>query len=245
MTEDCGDLEQQINSFTSWFEREIQLISETNFSRREEVYKRLLFCCLIDTITRAIVFSDGRKPGSQRGNKDKFLEAIRRYGNWPTYNKVSHPYLYARLSETKDSKFDKVKEYMANWPNETIVETSCDLDLQRLETIWPRESGGELLKIKKKYRLQDFTHDRLFYDFRNKLVHEIKTEILELEIEPDRQYPFYIKRIDQTIQPYKEDWILVHPPKFVENLASDILNGLSNDCRRYKINPWQQLIAEF
>ena len=44
-------VDERIDSFTGWFQTEIRLISEINYGRREEVYKRLLFCCLIDTIT--------------------------------------------------------------------------------------------------------------------------------------------------------------------------------------------------
>jgi len=239
---------ERIDSFTGWFQTEIRLISEINYGRREEVYKRLLFCCLIDTITDATVLCEapGKVSDPKRVNKSKFLVAIERYGKWPSCNKVSYIFLKELLSRTENPKFGGVKEHLAgepDWPDESVVNISRDLDVEWFEKNWPRDPKGKPAVIAEK-TFRDLRHHALFYHFRNKLVHEIRAVNQEYEINPDEEYPFYHRGQDCTSEPNRTFWHLVHPPQFVKTLALNILNGLAADCRQNQIDPWQHLARE-
>jgi hypothetical protein len=239
---------ERIDSFTRWFQTEIRLISEINFGQREEVYKRLLFCCLIDTITDATDLREapGKESDPEQVNKPKFLKAIERYGKWPSYNKVSYVFLKLLLSKTEDPKFGGVKKHMAgvpDWPDESIVSISRDLDEEWFEKNWPRDSCQKPVKIAKK-TFRDLRHDMLFYHFRNKLVHEVRAVNPEYETNLDEKYPFYHRGQDCTAEPNRRFYHLVHTPQFVKTLALNILDGLATDCRRNQIDPWKHLAKE-
>jgi len=244
---DSTQVDKGIDLFFSHFKNVIETISSSSCSRNEDVYKRLLFCCLIDTISDVVELpAPHSNINAKQDDKAKFLYAIRRFGEWPEHDRVSRPYLDKLLSETTDPRLDPLKEWLASLetlPNTSIVKISYDLDLKLIEKLWPKDANNQPVKINKK-TFSDLRHDSLFYFFRNKLVHEMRAVNPEAYVGPNHLEPFYHRGQDETEKPFRVYWLLTHPPKVVEKLALRILKGLTEDCRQRKIDPGKRLFAE-
>jgi len=185
-------------------------------------------------------------------DKPKFLAALRRFGNWPDSKKISRPFLEGLLIKAKkDPDFDPVRNHVASlppFPNDSVVSTSHDLDPKWFKANWPEDQKTQKPKTipitngkrVKQLTFRDLQHDQLFYDFRNQLVHEMRSLHREADIPPHAE-PFYHRLCDMTVRPYRESWQLKHPPKFVENLALSILQGLADDFRRRQSDPASNL----
>ena len=251
--------DNRIDLFAEHFQSEMEMISSAQFRHgrtgfdRSAVYKRLLFCCLIGTVSDVIPPPSGPGAPGNRGekNKWKFLAAIRLFGDWPDHKRISRPYLEKLLSFTSKPLFEPVKKHIKTlppWPQNSIVTSAYDLEPNWFEANWPKKAEGQPEKIDNKkgesWSFQDLRHDHLFYGFRHKLVHELRALNPEEAISQDLGTPYYHKGRDLTEHPVRHYWQLKHPPGFVYNLAKRILRGIVADFRSRQVDPGLALWSE-
>lgn len=245
-------IDDKIRDFEDHFLNELAMVSSVDFRHnnghgRNGVFKRLLFCCLLDTMSDVIDPAECADAPSNERQQDKWklLVAIKRYGNWPNHDKVSLPRLSRLLERTTDPNFDSLRNCANHilkttpWPEGGLIPISNDPSLSWLEAIWPRSAEGKPLKINQ-CDYNDLRHDRILYSFRNKLVHETRQVIPEGPDTAPEPGPFYHRR--RTVaDPVKELWILKHPSKFIEELTMNVLRGLVADHRQRQIDPGERL----
>lgn len=224
--------EENIDQFVAYFRRQLQVVKSATFTENDEVYRKALYCSIIDALSTTM--------GATGTHRGKFTQAIQQYAAWPDNSRVSRPHLEKLLSRTTDADFDAVRHALAAsppFPPCSIVPISKDPESASIEVIWPREAKGTATRLRKIDGL-DYTmlrHDQLLYSLRNRLIHESRTHGTTIPL-PHHNTPYYHQTA--SLDTGDEWWTLIYPCAFVENVATNVLEGLENHYRSKKVDPY-------
>lgn len=224
--------QSHIDQFFRYWTRQAKVIAETTFVENAEVYRKTLFCCIIDAIATVAA------RGAKLSHRLKFTQAVRDYGNWPDHSKVSTPHVIALLELTDDPSFKKAREYVANLPrdNTSVVSITKDPEFAVLEQVWPVGNRGsrQLMKIEG-VQLDYLRHDNLLYSLRNTLVHEARTHGTSLPLEWQK-VPYYHKVVN--LDTGDRSWSLNYPSAFLITLTENIIVAVEQGCRADNVDPY-------
>jgi hypothetical protein len=199
------------------------------------------------------ISNDGSKKKTvQEIDKNKFLLAVQRFGNWADCTRICRPHLEDLLKVTTDSGLDPVRKFVDGlppWPDQyrssTAAVEKVDPRFEDIAALWPKktqDSGNELRSVtyhKSKVHLELLQHHQLLYACRNKLVHEIRMTTPESEESSGHIQPYYHRVNDWN----GKFWQIYHPPGFLAEMAENILSGLRIYCLDHKIEPLSRLVS--
>jgi len=224
------DHTEDINRYYEYLGDEFQHIQSLDCGQYL-YFKKLLYCSMIDVISRAIFTG-----------KNRFTKVIEKFGKWDDYNRVSLPHLKRVLHLTPDPDFEDIREYVnkelldwkAKW-NEISIKN--DPQIEQVSKLWPR--GKEYIQLTSRVSLRSLTHINLLYMHRNFLVHELRNPGHGMEYN-GLGYPYYqsVSTIHNEIDPIDESMELVYPVRFFENLILNIIRESKDYFIRNNLNPF-------
>jgi len=190
--------------------------------------RKLCLVSLIDGIAKALY--------PNLGNRERFVRAIKHFGSWDLGLRISMPHLKALLDLSPEPDFEplrqKVQQCLGSWLPGELVELDRDLPIEVTRSLWPKDKT--LRSTLGRIDLEDITHVRLFYAYRNLLVHEFRDRPDYLNMD-DRQYPFYM-----NIAP-EQRWDIFYPTGFFYFLGERILGEVERYFKRSRLNPRRYL----
>lgn len=184
-------------------------------------------------------------------NSKRFTSFIANFCSWPDCNRVSLPHLVALLRQTKDEKYETLKEFIASLASPFVEQERVTLDhdphLNDILTIWPKgKRGPEGLCG---YFPKQLSHAYLFYYYRNSLIHEMRSPGISME-KPEDNTPFYVNtsKLTPFIAP---DWFLVYPLGFFYDMCAKALDNLNSHFIKSNCHPssisaaWDRLLFPY
>jgi len=216
--------EQKTDRWKRYFEEEIEKIQ---CLEAERVHNKVLLMAVLDSLSKPVY--------PRRSNYTRFVETNRVFGKWVDGERVSLQQLDRLLEIHPDPAFcdlrSYVKDRMSDWsPNRNnAVLITFDPTLAEVRETWPK--GPEHVKLVGGIQLERLTHGSLFYQERNLLVHEYREGGAGWDL-GDEEVPFYQETEVVTDRDANgkfetaNDWRLVYPLCFLENLCVTVLNQI-------------------
>ena len=206
---------EDVNTFCDYFLKQIETIP----SEATNLQKKLILSCLIDTFGRAAFPSEGNQ-------KVRFANLINTFACWDLRNQVSMQQAVLRMTERKLNN-SKVCEELATklgvWQTGNVMRAVEDPHLKDLLAIVDSDQ--------EKKAIQSCLHTELFYQYRNRLVHELREPGYGIELSDDDASPYY----------HSEDngvWQLVYPVGLFETLARQAIDNLRAHWLKSGVNPY-------
>lgn len=230
-----NELKNNIDRFIDHFRLQIAEI-ETISTPHAELYQRLLYASVIDTLA-GTVFS--KRPS----NRDRFVSFLQRFCQWSEGNKVSLSHLAQLLRKNPDPAFEKLRIWATAKYNllpvhgGQLMAISHDPSFKEVSDYWPTQKehrtpleGIDLISLQ---------HFQLLYAYRNTLVHELRIPGYGMEFGTD-ECPFYhrMTTLDDEGSAQGSTAELVYPRKFLHKLCETGLNQLQLYLVDNNLNPY-------
>lgn len=185
------------------------------------LHRKILYATALDPLARAAY-------GPRLSNRDRLTRLIRELSGWAHSERVSLPQLQQRL---RSKGRHRHKLYRAVLNNLRMWEGGAEIGLHHSPlpaALVPFAQGDEGKVI------AECQYSELFYTYRNTLVHEFREPGYGWDIGGTSSEPFYMSYLGK-----EEQWELVFPVRFFEDLLAGTISGLRAHLMRYKINPYK------
>jgi len=227
--QEINEVQKQIEKFIPYFQYKYQIIKETKFKANDELFKKILYIGIIDTLSKTIF--------PRKGNRERFVSFIEKFSDWKYSNRISLPHLLRLLEFSPEPEYSEIREFAfsayGQWPPGEIINLEKDPEFEEIIKYWPRgQVNDELIKGVK---LESLKHVHLFYTYRNSLIHELRNLGYGLEEYSLEKEPSYHS---MTMEDSKDTWQLVYPLGFFENICETCLKNLEKYLTSNNINPY-------
>jgi len=210
----------EIESFITYFQEEITKVS----SIENNLYKKLLFSCIIDALGTA------RFP--HHDTDQKMISFLLDCSPKAGLNRVSLIQLELFLNYTLSKQEKATSQLLQHVRQETAKMKEGHVyrghDVDPFYNQLDKKSTSKEKTILKLAR-----YVNLFYAYRNEMVHGFKEPGYPMEISDDDSNPYYHSCIN-------EPWQLVFPPAFFQMLCTNAMNGLKHYLDTNDITPYDQ-----
>jgi hypothetical protein len=218
--------EPDIKRFCDYLSSQVSEIEELR-SSREELYRKLLFVGLLDTLAGTLM--------PHRQNKDRFIRFIQQFCKWPDGERVSLPHLVQLLRKNPDPAFGHLRKWALDKYNQLPVHSGAlmliseDPTTDEVRREWPT-SAEHKMPIQG-IDLPALTHVNLLYTYRNALVHELRMLGYGMDFSDTGEVPYYhgSSKIDENAELILKTVELVYSWRFLRNLCT---TGIT-ETRRY------------
>lgn len=209
-------------------------INEIASQKYAENHKITLIFSLIDLLSKS-VYGNGFKHG------EKFQKTLSDFFQWDYLNYVSLQMLALEFEGNNDKRFNVLKEFVLSKVNEfpdcVPLPLSFDVDIKLIEPMWPQN-----IRLNNKI-LEQFSHRRLIYLYRNSLVHEMRPKGAQFnlfDMDEPHYVPFSTLGLDKNGESklIKDVWKLKYPYAFFEMMYLDIRNAIERYLRSENIDPY-------
>ena len=187
------------------------------------IYRKILYLVEIDTLSRAAF-------PSESGHKTRVINFLDVCSNWRDKDRVSAVQLKRSLEKNGKSSgplFDLSKKRIDSWIPGVCSKPSEDLTLDEVQSL----ACSDDLKI-----VDEVRYAKLFYKYRNTLIHEFREPGKAKVIDEYCDSPYYLYMDD--LDTGDSSWELVVPAKFLERLCENNINGLESYLLANNIDPY-------
>lgn len=227
--QEINEIQKQIEKFILYFQYKYQIIKETKFKVNDELFKKILYIGIIDTLSKTIF--------PRKGNRERFVSFLKKFSEWEHSNRISLPHLVRLLEFTPEPEYSRLREFAfsayGQWPPGEIINLEKDPEFEEVEKNWPK--GKENIEPIKGVKLESLKHVHLFYTYRNSLIHELRNLGYGLEEYSLEKEPSYHS---MTMEDGKDTWQLVYPLGFFEIICETCLKSLKKYLIINNIDPY-------
>jgi hypothetical protein len=237
------DIDQAIEQFCSYFDREIGEISRLAVTcdngggepsaTSGPLYRKVLYIAMLDTLAGLRFNKKAFPKRSKLNNHARFMQFVVDHCSWSEAELVSLPFLFEQLKKDNlhlRSLGQFVSEKLSPYSTErggTITASVFDEHvpvLLNLATI--EEEETVILKYK---------HTELLYRYRNQLIHESRQPGNAMEVFGEKSAPYYHGYIDEST------WHLAYPLGMFERLVRNGLASFRSYLEANSIDPYSTL----
>ncbi len=192
------------------FQERVRSLITSVSSITNSSFQKAVYLVMIDGLSY-YRFAEDRKKA-----RDRFVDFINTYGNWPECRRVSLPQAEVILSETPGADkvlLAEISDRLACWDTASEHDVTDD----PLPEDLPDHSGI----------LTDCQHGRLLWAFRNTLFHEFRHPGSAFYDDFNSKFPHYEMDLVERERSGKHFWELVMPAEFLKQLSFNCLDGLA------------------
>lgn len=232
-----ADLNDRISHFIDYGRDAVGQIMQLNGPNNTPLpiyeYRKLALAALIDGYSRYLY--------PRKSSRERFVEFVRKCGNWPNADRVSQTHLLALFRRSPEPEFDDlrahIREKVASWKSGEFIPLDRDPTLDEVCQHWPKEKDyREPLAGVTTERL---THASLLYAYRCSLAHEMRAPGYSWDATECEQ-PVYISGSDNLDnREWRERWMLVYPLAFFRTLTLNCLACLDAHLKASEIDPYE------
>ena len=227
---------ENIKFYFNYQRNQINIISNLKVEDYDRIYKKLLFSSMIDALSRIVY--------PRKGSRDRFIEFVKKFGDWKEGNNVSLTHLIRLITKCPEPEFQDLRKlaYAAikDWSSGELVTLDRDIDFNLALSKFPKEKSFN--KIFDEVNLISLQHYSLLYAYRNSLVHEFRPPSSDF----DRSYhdfPFYMHLTKMKSEYSSEEaWILNYPVQFYIWLTNNCINNLEAYLIENKLDPYNYYV---
>ena len=185
------------------------------------IYRKILYLVEIDTLSRAAF-------PREKGNKARVMKFLDECSNWSERDRVSAIQLKLSLEKNRKSA-DPLFKLINDRINEcgTRIDASKDLTFEEVKKV----ACSDNLEIVDQVR-----YDKLFYKYRNTLIHEFREPGKYAIPSVDDLSPFSKEVEDASTE--GKTWEFVFPVKFLASLCEGCINGLERYLIANNLSPY-------
>lgn len=228
MQKDNKASQESVDRFLDFFREKLKEIRKLECESSTALFRKILYSSLLDALSKTTAHP-------KKGNRERMVEFIRNFCDWPCSDKVSLPHLIRLLEKVPDPAFSNLRQYAYSlhdqWGEGEVITLDKDPALQDVKHHWPRE----IPKPYEDIQITFLQHANLFYRYRNSLVHELREPGYGME-SASHQDPFYHSETDEESK--RKTWELVYPLKFYDRLCEAAINNLRDYYLRDRIEPY-------
>lgn len=225
---DIKTLEGETDNFLGFFQNRLQEIRNLDCKDATGLFRKIIYSGLLDALSKTTAHP-------QKGNRERIVDFVHRFCNWPTCEKVSLPHLLRMLEKVPDPAFSDLRQYafalFNQWEEGRIIYLNEDPDFQEVKKYWPKDIPKPLEDV----QIEFLQHVNLFYRYRNSLVHELRQPGYGMEFTGDSE-PLYHSMTDNDTK--QMTWELVYPLKFYDNLCDTAIKNLRDFYINDRIDPY-------
>ena len=175
------------------------------------IYRKILYLVEIDTLGRAAF-------PSEKGHKTRVMKFLDECSNWRDKDRISAVQL--KLSLEKNGKnsgplVDLIKKRIDSWIPGICIKPSEDLTFEEVQSLACSDDWEIVDEVR---------YAKLFYKYRNTLIHEFREPGKGKVIKEESASPYYLGMDDLSTG--DSSWELVFPVKFLERLCERSIDGL-------------------
>lgn len=231
-------IENNIRDYVSYFRDQVQSIDDHCPETMDgDLHSRILYMALLDAISRTVL--------AQEGNKERIIQFVSGFCDWPECNRVSLPHLCRLVGKRVDAQFASLRDFairnISKWiPSEKVL-LSRDPEFTEVEKLWPRD-GDKIICIDGIWP-QRLQHAYLLYVYRNYLMHEYRMPGRHVELWKDSEpyYAYLIEYEDETSSELKRSWELQYTARFFQRLCGTGLTNLEKHFITNEIDPFKSI----
>lgn len=201
---------------------------QMGLSDNNKVFKKILYAIFLDTLSHTTDYED------KSNNKGRYVYLLNKFCSWEHSTKISLPQLLLYLENNNSNDYREIKNFIyeriEKWKHK-IIDIEFDPTINDMNKMFE----NEITKNKKSFTLENFSHAYLFYNYRNKLVHEFREPGHPVEF-GDHTEPYYIELTKSNS--INGSWELAYPVKFFEQICTSALENLKNYYYEKEINPY-------
>lgn len=211
-----------IDRFVDYFEAQIARIGPV----QDRLYKKILFACLLDALSIA------RFPDRQ--SNDRLICFLLDCCPNAGLNRVSLVQLEKFLNHSLSAEEKENSQLLPHVASE--VAKMLHGRIYRGEEVDPYHNRLDSLSTDREKEIAKLArYVRLFYAYRNEMVHGFKDPGHSIEMSDDGKSPYYHGYCGEG-----KSWQLVFPVQFFEATARETLHGLRNYLESQDIDPYEQ-----
>ena len=187
------------------------------------IYRKILYLVEIDTLSHAAF-------PSEKGHKKRVMKFLDECSNWSERDRVSATQLKLSLEakgKISSPLFKLINGRITSWIRGTLIKPSQDLNLEEVQNL----AYSDVSKS-----VDEARYCKLFYEYRNTLIHEFREPGKAKVIDEYYDSPYYLYVDD--IDTGDSSWELVVPAKFLERLCEGSIDGLEKYLKDKNQNPF-------
>ncbi len=204
------------------------------------LYREVLYVAVLDALSKSAM-------PHRESNRDRFTSFLQRFCKWPDGERVSLPHLMALVTINPDPAFEKLrlwtigKHKSMSAHNGGLTPISDDPTFEEVKQRWPgspehRTPIGDVT-------LDALTHYRLFYTYRNMLVHELRRPGRGMDF-ADAISPYYhgLGDLDEGFKIQARSIELVYPWRFLDQMCDTALDELKVYFEKNSLDPYDSFV---
>ena len=187
------------------------------------IYRKILYLVEIDTLSRAAF-------PHEKGHKTRVMKFLDECSNWRDKDRVSAVQLKLSLEKKGKSSgplFDLIKKRIDSWIPGVCSKPSEDLTFEEVQGL----ACSDDIEI-----VDEVRYAKLFYKYRNTLIHEFREPGKSKVIKEESASPYYLDMDDSSTG--DSSWELVFTAKFLERLCEGSINGLKKYLITNELDPY-------
>jgi len=204
------------------------------------LYQKILYVTVLDALSKSVY--------PRSGNRTRMVSFLRKFSEWQDAEKVSLTHLVQLLKRVPDPAFEELRtfavETFEKWPvhKGEIVTLDVDPTFETVRSKWPVEKEHRVPI--ENVSLESLQHVRLFYTYRNSLVHELREPSFGMDLS-QRHKPHYHLVSDLTTYDTVglKTVALVYPVTFFRTLCDNGLSNLAAYLERNDLNPYDYYVV--
>jgi hypothetical protein len=252
----------EIDRFYEHFERQTTSISLLGETQKWDLFARILFTCMLDTLSKV----SANDPEDRLPSGKRFVTFLKRHSGWEAANRVSLFHLDRALEKQDEPAFSEFRswvmdaisgavnlvnpEYIVQHPAVVEPPITVDPKLEEAEKHWPKKNGTPMkLKIgsiggRRELQISHFTHAQLLWRYRCHLIHEFRIPGAGWDVKRHGE-PYYQNMAEGDISEESgwtvtaRRWELVYTLGFLKELCGNSLLGLRQQLRSEGRDPYQ------
>jgi hypothetical protein len=198
---------------------------EVKFPYGDEIIKSLLLCSVIDTLSQCAY-------PQKENDGDRFSCFIDNFSGWNNVNRISIVQLYYYLKDKQEHIYEPLKSYATE-----------KVKKMRRGVVYKETYDDYLYNLKYQSAIEneilEYSYSRLFYKYRNYLVHEFRTPGLGSNYSRTSNGIYYYNVTHIDVHSTYRTWELVFPAGYVSKLVYDSTNNLMNYYIEHNLNPYE------
>lgn len=231
-------VENNIRAYISYFQDQVKSIDKhCPKSMDGDLHGRILYMALLDAISRSVF--------AKRKNRERIVQFVSGFCDWPECNRVSLPHLYKLVGEKTETQLVSLRDLtirsMSKWTPAEKVSLSRDLEFSEVEKLWPRD-GDKMIRIDGVWP-KWLQHMHLLYTYRNNLMHEFRFPGRHVELWNDDEpyYAYLIEYKNEKSSESKKSWELQYTARFFMRLCDTGLTNLEKHFYTHEVDPFESM----
>ena len=234
MPKSRAQIRREIDRFIGYFRSQVSLVDALTVRWRIRyvpsvndltIHRKVLYLAIFDTLAAI------RYPTHRAGKtKQRFLQLLADYADWPERDWVSVPVLSERLRvkrldiSLRRKLLKRLRQYSKQQGNSLPISAFDDV----LNSIAALSDDSKAVDV-----IRKTTHAELFYGYRNFVMHEFREPGYAMEtFGQGLSEPQYHSYIDDR------SWHLLYPEPFFKRIVLSVINSLESHYQSALVTPY-------